>query len=570
MNRKWDAVNREQELKQIQSREYDLIIIGGGITGAGIARECALRNLSFCLLEKNDFAFGTSSRSSKLFHGGMRYLSNLEFGLVRESTTERNWLRNHLPNLVRPLGFMYCAYQRGKDTPFKVRLAVRLYQYISDCFSEHKNYRKSRIFKRDFVEEFEPAVPMELPGMGKLVCAGFFYDTTCDDARVTLEIIKESLVYSEGRSAAINYAKVEGFIKNSAGKVTGVSVRDVFSGQKFEIRGKVVVSATGIWTDEVMAETSYGEPKIYPTKGVHVIVPQERIGNRNAFGVRSIDDGRFFFVLRRGPVSVIGTTDTAYYPESKNLDEPWCKKEDCDYLLRSVNFLFPEAQLTYKDIIGTYAGIRPLIRQEGVESESQVSRSHEIFDTKEGVVAIAGGKSTTHRRMAEDLLFYLVKQNYLPPFAKKEYGRRGYSKIPFLVGISWNDFKKLVAEKNLLEVCPMEQLKYLHQQYGRGALLILEDIKSHPSRGLPLLENYPHCEAEIRYILNYENAPKLLDILCRRTEAQWMIWHYLQRELAEKVAAIAAEHYGWSEEVKAAEIEEYCRYVKNTVAFLES
>ncbi len=559
----WNSKNRNSDIEKSKSAEFDLIIIGGGITGAGIARD-----ITFCLVDKNDFAFGTSSRSSKLFHGGMRYLSQAEFGLVRESTTERNWLMKHLPNLVRPLGFMYCSYEKGKDKPFTIIFAVKMYDMLSNWFSPFKNFRKAKIFKADFIEEFEPNIALEVPELGKMKMAGFYYDTNCDDSRVTLEIIKESLVMSSGKSIAMNYVRAESFIKDSTGKAKGITAKDILSGNTFEISGKAVVSAVGIWTDEMLEKAGFTESKIYPTKGVHLIVPNERLGNRNAFGIRSLDDGRFYFILRRGKVSVIGTTDTAYYPESKNLDEPWCKKEDADYLLRTVNKLFPHAMLTYKDIIGTYAGIRPLIKQSGAKKESDVSRTHEIFETKDGVVAIGGGKSTTHRRMAEDLLFFMVKRGYLPSFKKSEYQAKSFSKKPFLVGMTRIDFDMVVKEKGLASVSYPDQLEYLHQQFGKQGITILEQIKNNPKSGEELISGYPHCAAEIDFILENENAPNLVDVLCRRTEAQWMVWHFRQKELAEKVADIMADYYDWSAEQKNKQIADYLEYVRKTVEFL--
>jgi glycerol-3-phosphate dehydrogenase len=563
----WNAKRRDDYIQKARSKAFDIVIIGGGITGAGIAREAALRNLSFCLLEKKDFAFGTSSRSSKLFHGGMRYLSSFEFGLVRESTTERNWLMHHLPNLVRPLGFLYCSYEKGKDNPLEIVAAIKLYDALSNIMTPHKNYRSSRIFTPSFVEEFEPAITQFDPDLGHMKMAGFYYDTNCDDSRVTLEIIKDSLEKSKFESIAANYTKVVDYIKNPQGKVHGVVVKDELGDQTFEVKGKVVVAAGGIWTDELLNNTSTEKQKIYPTKGVHVVVPNERLGNRNAFGIRSFDDGRFFFVLRRGKVSVIGTTDTAYYPESKDLDSPWCTKEDCDYLFSTVNRLFPHAKLTYKDIIGTYAGIRPLIKSEGAKSESDVSRSHEIIESEDGIVAMAGGKSTTHRLMAEELLFYLVQKGYLPGFSNPEHHTKGFSMQPFNVGIARNDFDQLLKDNDLDDISWPDQLEYLHQQFGRQGINILQKIKENPETGEPLLQGYPHCKAEIDYILEYENAPSIMDILCRRTEAQWMIWHYMQSELAEKVAQIASDFYGWSDEKKQSEIDAYMAYIKNTIWF---
>ncbi len=569
MIKKWNAKTRSEAIGRAENKTFDLIIIGGGITGAGIARECALRGISFCLLDKDDFAYGTSSRSSKLFHGGMRYLASYEFGLVREATAERNWLRNHLPHLVRPLGFVYPAYEKSKARPLTVWLAVKLYDIMSDWFTEYKNYRKAKIFRPAFVEEFEPAVAIDEKITGKMIMAGFYYDTHCDDARVTLETIKESLACASGSSVALNYARVDNYIKDSKGLIRGAIVKDTLNEATFKVNGKCVISAAGIWTDQVLAETDYSEPRIFPTKGVHLVVPNKRLGNRNAFSLNSIDDGRFFFVLNRGEVSIIGTTDTIWHSESEGLDQPRCSREDCDYLLRTVNKIFPHAMLTDNDIIATYAGIRPLIRQEGAKHESDVSRKHEIFQTGNGVVAIAGGKSTTFRRMAEDLLFYLVEHNYLEQFPQAAYRKRGYSKKPYEISLTRKEFDELAAENELLGIASPEQLQHFYAQYGRGGIEILKNISEHPQTGQPLLKGYPHCTAEINYILEHENAPKLIDILCRRTEVQWTIWHYIQPEVAEAVAAIMAPYYGWSEQTKQAEIDNYIRYVENTVRFLK-
>ena len=570
MIRNWSAINRKEMIDEVTATAFEVVIIGGGITGAGIARECALRGISFCLLDKNDFAFGTSSRSSKLFHGGLRYLASGDFGLVRESTGERNWLRCHFPNLVRPIGFVYPSYSKSKSTPLKVRMAVLLYDLISDSFSKFKNYRRGRIFKASFVEELEPAVTLEDPDMGKMTLAGYYYDTNCDDARITLEIIKESLDYAKGMSKALNYARVTNFIKDKSGRIIGVTVNDELDGKEFSIKGNAVVSAAGVWTDELLAAANSSGERIYPTKGVHITVPAERLGNRNAFSLVSLDDGRFFFVLRRGKVSLIGTTDTAYFPESRNLDEPWCTREDCDYLLRTVNRVFPHARLTDDDIISAYAGIRPLIRQEGAKHESDVSRKHEIFQTKDGITAIAGGKSTTHRRMAEDLLFYLLRQGLIKKFTRPEYTRPGYSKQPFKAGIGRREFDRILVEKGLTGTAHPDQVDYFYTQFGRGGVEILERIKINPKEGEPLLKGYPNCSAEIKHILENENVPRLCDLLCRRTEAQWMIWHYLQAELAAAVAEIMAVYYGWSSDKKTLEINDYLAYVENNIRFLKS
>ncbi|HEY9162257.1 MAG TPA: glycerol-3-phosphate dehydrogenase/oxidase [Desulfomonilia bacterium] len=563
----WSAKARAEHCKQAASLNFDAIIIGGGITGAGVARELALRGMSFCILDKNDFAFGTSSRSSKLAHGGIRYLGNREFKLVRESTTERNWLRNHFPNMVRPLGFYFNSFAKGKDKPVHIIYTMILYSVLSGFRSKFKNYRLPKIYNSWLMKRAEPNFTRNEETLGKFLISGFYYDTNIDDARLTIETIKESLNYSKGRSCALNYSEVTGFLKDGSGKVCGVKVRDTLDGHEYEVKGKIVIACGGIWTDEILKNEDSGTSRIYPTKGVHVVVPNERIGNRNGLGLRSFDDNRFFFVLRRGKVSVIGTTDTDYFKESKNLDEPWCTKEDCDYLFRTVNRMFPKANLTYKDIIGTYAGIRPLIKQEGAASESAVSREHEIFFLKNGVVAIAGGKLTTFRLMAEELIFKLIEKGYMSAFSVPEHSIPGFSMQPFVVGMKRTDFNKTIKNKALAGVSWPDQLEYLYTQYGRQAIDILEKIKSDPESGKSLLKDYPICRAEIEFILEYENCPRLIDILCRRTESQWTIWHYLQAELAEKVAEIAAGYYGWDDARKETEIRHYNEYIKKTIWF---
>jgi glycerol-3-phosphate dehydrogenase len=567
MDTRWTAKDRHEHIAGIKGRTFDLVIIGGGITGAGVAREAALRGLSFCLVDKNDFAFGTSSRSSKLCHGGLRYLSQGKLALVRESTTERNWLRHVLPHMVRPLGFMYCTYEHGKDNALAIRGALHLYDLLSDGFSAHKTNRRAEFFTPAEVAKLEPAVAQHDPDLGAMTMGGLYYDTNVDDGRLTLETIKESLFLAGDRAVAVSYAKVVGTLKDG-GRVTGVRVEDALGDDHFEVRGRAVVSCTGIWSDQVMGLTDLGQEKIYPTKGVHVVVPSERLGNRNAFGIRSFDDGRFYFVLRRGPVSVIGTTDTDYYQESKNLDEPWCTKADCDYLLRSVNRMFPRANLTYRDVISTYAGIRPLIKEPGSKSESAVSREHAIYASPDGVVAIAGGKMTTYRKMGEDLLFYLVDHHRLPQFTSARDRGRGLSEVPFRVGVTREELSRQVAARGLAGVCSSELLAHLHQQYGRQAISILAAIRDEPRTGAPLLDGYPFSEAEVGFILERENAPRLIDVLCRRTEAQWVIWHHQQPRLAEKVAGIMARYYRWPAKRRGQEIDHYLDYVRQTVSFV--
>ncbi len=376
-NTEWTFKNRKKFIDELKTVEFDLVIIGGGVTGAGVAREASLRGLKTALVDKQDFAFGTSSRSSKLAHGGLRYLNSGEFSLVREACVERNWMRTTaLPHLLRPEKFTMPYYKNGKMTKLKIWLALVLYDLMSEFGTKFKNKGKRKYFslKRTFEEE-----PNLNPN--NLVMSGQYYDNNVDDSRLTLEAIKESVAL--GGTTAVNYVKVNDYILENE-KISGVQVEDSLSGEKFSIKGKAFVNATGIWTDELLR--NYSRKLIRPTKGVHIMVPKDRVGNNNALVINHILDGRAYFVLKREKYTLIGTTDTDY---NEDLDEPYCTKEDCDYLFAGVNHLYPNANLTYEDIISTYAGIRPLVSQEGVE-EGKVSRKHTIIDTDDGLTTIAG------------------------------------------------------------------------------------------------------------------------------------------------------------------------------------
>ncbi|MHA1338506.1 MAG: FAD-dependent oxidoreductase [Promethearchaeota archaeon] len=552
-NEKWTYKNRSMYINSLKKEKFELIIIGGGMTGAGIAREAALRGIKTALIDKNDFAFGTSSRSSKLAHGGFRYLAQGEFKLVRESTTERNWLRCHFPNICRPVIFNFSSFKGGKEKPIHVKIGIWLYDFLSNFRSKYKNYGKHRFLKpEEFIKE-EPEFKSE-----GLLMVGQYYDNNIDDARITLEAIKESVAL--GSVVAVNYIKAIDYEMEN-GKIVGVVAEDLETNERFTIYGTQVVNATGIWTDELLKD--HPHKIIRPTKGVHVIIRRERLGNKNAFGLRSIDDGRVFFILPREEFTVIGTTDTDY---QDNFDEPWCNKEDCDYLFNTVNVMFPNANLTYEDIISTYAGIRPLVRDEKAKHESDVSRKHVIFDLENGLTTIAGGKLTIWRLMGEQLIYHLIKKKKIfnRKFPRRQL-KKGFSKQPMLIGLERKEWDEFIRQKN--PNIDKDILDHLYRQYGKGAFEIVQNIMEKPELGKRFLKENQFTPAEIHYILKYEFAPHLTDVLLRRTEIQLKVSHKKQREIAEAVAWIMAEKYGWTKDKKEKEIEEYMKYIKNTIWF---
>jgi glycerol-3-phosphate dehydrogenase len=552
----WDAQERPAALAQARGLDFDLIIIGGGITGAGIAREAALRGISFLLVDQDDFAAGTSSRSSKLVHGGMRYLSQGEFRLVREATTERNWLQQALPNLVRPQPFHWCAWRGGKDSRGRIRLGLALYDLLSDTFSRFRNAGRRRFLTPAELAAAEPAFARD-----GLLLAGRYFDCNVDDARLTLETLKEARDLSGGRSVALNHVRAERILL-AGGRVRAVELADQLGGSTFAVRCGCVLNATGVWTDATLARAGLASRLIRPTKGVHLVVPNARIGNHGAFALRSLDDGRSFFVLRRGEVSLIGTTDTDYQGSPEN---PRCEAADADYLLRTVNALFPEARLTCADILSTYAGIRPLIREEG-RAASAVSRRHLIQDPGTGVVTIAGGKLTTFRTMAFEALQRCSRSGYLRPLKGAE-ARRDFSRRPYKVGLDRAGFDAALARLRLQGLLPEPALAHLHQQYGHGALGILREVRDAPAAGAPLLPGLATCAAELHHILAFENAPSLMDVMLRRTELQLRVSHTLQPVLAARVAAIMGCWYGWDEGRRRDEVERYLAFLRTTLFF---
>ncbi|MHA1718191.1 MAG: glycerol-3-phosphate dehydrogenase/oxidase [Promethearchaeota archaeon] len=563
---KWSALDRKNDLKRLEDEEFDLVIIGGGITGAGIAREAALRGIKTALIEKNDFASGTSSRSSKMVHGGFRYLSQHEFKLVREATTERNWLRNHFSHNIRPLLTNVAGYTDKKISPIEVKIGLRLYDFISDFGSKFKQYKKFKILPREEAIKEEP----ELDPTG-LEIMGQYYDTNVDDSRLTLETIKEAKLI--GDLVALSYVKAGEFILDKYGKIKAIEAIDIESGNQIIIKGRQFVNATGIWTDSLLQD--YPRKVIRPTKGVHILVPRKRVGNHHSLGLFSKEDGRFIFVLTRNEFTLIGTTDTDYTlgqpgKPNEDLDLPYCTKEDCDYLIRTVNHYFPRAKLTYDDIISTYAGIRPLVMEEG-KSESDISRKEVIIDIKNGLTTICGGKLTTFRLMAENTLYHIIKskdgfsKNGKKRIFPKEQLKRGFSKRPYLIDLKRNQWDQFIKNKNPPLATDITDI--LYQQYGKGAIEIVEDVLRNPERGRRFLEDLQFIPAEIYYILDHEFTVHLIDVLRRRTEISMKVHHKKQSEIAEKVADIMAEVYNWDENLKKTEIKLYLDHIKRTIWF---
>ena len=551
-NQLWNYKNRNNLIKKLQEVNYDVVVIGAGITGAGVAREASMRGLKVACIEMQDFAAGTSSRSSKLGHGGLRYLPQGEFDLVKHATHERNWMRAHIPHLIRPIPFLFVHLEGGKYKMRDIKGAVKVYDFLSDKDSEFKNYKKYQLLSQEEIFNIEPEYIKE----GNLGGA-LYYDTNLDDARLTLEIIKEAVIRG---AVAVNYCQVNGYVKNN-GKIVGVKCSDLENNVNFVVKAKLVVNATGVWTDQLIDiyPDEIPKPLIRPTKGVHLQYRRKYINNNNATIIFSKKDDRAFFVLPRDKdFTIIGTTDTDFKDDLAN---PYCNKEDADYLIESAKFYFPNAQLGYDNILSTYAGIRPLVMQKG-KSESDISRKHVIFFSEDGLITVTGGKLTEWRAMAEDVFDHITNRNIFPNAVKEKH----FSKQPFIIGLEKEDWTKELKNKEL-EI-EDEILDHLYQQYGKGAFKILELIKEDSSLGDKIIEENNFIKAEVVYTLRYELTPHLIDAFCRRTEMALWIHHKKAFEAATKVAELMAKEYSWDENKKNQEIEIYMDYIKKTVSFI--
>src|SRR6266576_5200726 len=379
---------RTAALASMAAEPVDLLVIGGGITGAGIARDAALRGLRTALVDKGDLGGGTSSVASRRIHGGIRYLEQGDFRLVLEASRERHVLLNIAPHLVRPLPFLFPVYRGARVPAWKLRVGMWLYDALAGFHNTHRH----RWLGRKGVARLEPRLRTK-----GLQGAALYYDAQADDARLVLATVRSA---AQAGALVANYATATSLLK-SDGVVRGAAVRDGLDGRPYTVRALVVVNATGPWVDAIRAsDDPHAAPLLRLIKGAHVAVPRARIGHTHGVTLTSPLDGRVMFVLPWGDLSYIGTTDT---DEVVSPDDVRATGADAVYLLRSVNALFPDARLAPRDVVATWAALRPLLAPEREVSASQVSREHRVVEASSGLITIAGGKLTTYRVMGRDV-----------------------------------------------------------------------------------------------------------------------------------------------------------------------
>ncbi len=519
--RPFSAAARQENLDRLAEETFDVLIIGGGITGAAIARDAVLRGFRTALVEKGDFAVGTSSRSTRLVHGGIRYLEYGEFRLVFDACSERRILRRIAPRLVRPLAFLYPLYAGQRPAPWKLRAGLALY----DALSLFRNVQLHRWLSPEEAARREPIIA----GRG-LIGVGRYYDAEVNDARLTLAMARSAHIHG---AVVVNYAPVVGLMK-AGGRIVGAQVVDARTGREIEVRARVVVNATGIWTDHIRRlDQPDGRPMLRPTKGIHFLIPRARLYTRHAVLFTSPRDGRHMFVIPWKDFAFVGTTDTDY---TGDLDHPAADAEDVAYLLEAVNHLFPGARIGEDDIISTWAGLRPLVAAPG--HPSAVSRTHVIVESPSGLVTITGGKLTTARRMAEELTDQVAKR-------LAEMGvvaRSGCRTQEPLEGAQIETVEMGVVDERVG--------RHLAETYGGEARWILGYMEENPALGEPIVPGLPYLLAEALYAVQHEMALSLSDVLIRRTH---VIYEAADGGMARAraVAEVMAPRLGWD----AAEID---------------
>ena len=483
---------RDEQLATLDARIFDLLVVGGGITGCGIAREAALRGLSVALVEQDDFASGTSSRSSRLVHGGVRYLEHGHLGLVFESSQERRQLLEIAPHLVHPLEFVWPVYEGARIPLWKLGAGLLLY----DALALFRNVARHHRLDADAVLQREPSLQP-----AGLIGGALYYDAATNDARLTLANAISAL---EAGAVVLNHAVVVGMLEND-GRISGTIVEDRFTGTEIRARARVVVNATGPWSDEVRSLDTPGLTAVRGSKGSHIAVPRERVGNRHALTLLSPLDGRVLFVLPAGPHAIIGTTET---DTSSEPGEVRASVADVEYLLAAANAFFPDAHLTAGDVVSAWAGIRPLVPVRD-ESAGSVTREHEITTSERGLISIVGGKLTTYRVMARDVVVQALRA------LRGRRVRLRPARQP-LPGGELESLDALVADIATV-TGDMPLAEHLARSFGSRWRAVWDEIDRADGRER-LSPNLPYTIGELRYCASHEMAYTVADLLIRRTQ----------------------------------------------------
>lgn len=487
---------RAENLDRLSRQTFDVCVIGGGITGAGIALDAATRGLTVALVEREDFAAGTSSKSSKLVHGGLRYLANYEFGLTWESVRERDLLRRLAPHLVRPVQFLYPIFRKGREATF-ASLGLAVYDAYDlaagNLFPGHRRAHAGSV--RALAPLVDPA---------RLASAYTYWDARTDDARLVFEILRTAARHG---AVIANHAEVAGFDR-TGGRLGAARTRDRVSNREIEVRARVFVNAAGVWADRVAGlDEPEAAPRLRPAKGVHLIVPAERLPLGCAVVFPSVArDGRSMFAIPWGPSVLMGTTDTDY---RGSVDHPSVGHDDVTYLLSAANRAFG-LDLSPVDVSGAYAGFRPLLDRGAGAKTADLSRKHAIARSPGGLITITGGKLTTYRRMAADAIDLVCRELGVRARCRTARVRIG---LTGSLGAILAEARAVAREAGLEPSIAGE----LAASHGDRAPAVLRLAAEDPALAAPVVRGLPTVLAELRWATRHEMAVTLGDALERRT-----------------------------------------------------
>ena len=527
--------SRSSALERLGAEQFDVVIIGAGIVGCGVALDAASRGLRTALVERDDFASGTSSKSSKLIHGGLRYLQQGEFRLVYEALLERERLRRNAPHLVRRLPFLIPIFSSSGIINKKIARALGSAMWMYDFTGGLRIGKLHKRLKKDAVLAHMPTLPAD-----RVLGGYLYYDAQADDARVTLALARSAAI--DHGAVVANRCGVVAINKDGNGKTTGVTV--AADGREFIINATIVVNACGVWSDGISAldEGPGHKPIIRPAKGVHITLPWSKVQNDIAVVVPVPKDKRTVFVIPDGDFTYIGTTDTDY---DGPVDDPQCTPQDIAYLLRAANFSI-SGGITADDIVGTWAGLRPLVMDETNAKTADLSRHHKVRTSASGIISISGGKLTTYRKMAQDTV------DAISSAAGKSTKCR--TKKLALHGATGESIEK--TDSSLAT--------HLRSRFGNDAAAIMALIDDDPSLGEPLVEGLPYVRAEAIYAVRHEMATTLGDVLDRRTRAR-----LLARDAAvanaQRTAELMAPELGWTADDVARQVAAFKADVRHEV-----
>ncbi|WP_407270719.1 glycerol-3-phosphate dehydrogenase/oxidase [Radiobacillus sp. PE A8.2] len=524
---------RDNIKQSLTANPLDVLVIGGGITGAGISMDAATRGLKVGLLEMQDFAAGTSSRSTKLIHGGLRYLKQLHIGVVAEVGKERAIVYENGPHVTTPEWMLLPFYKDGTFSPLQANVGLRTYDFLANV---KKKERRKMLNAKQALQK-EPLIKQD-----NLIGAGFYVEYRTDDARLTIEVLKKAIEYGAN---ALNYIKVIGFIYKTDGQIEGVEVEDQLSGDQFQIFANKVVNAAGPWVDTIREMDGSKQGKtLHLTKGVHLVFDRERFPLQQAVYFDA-PDGRLLFAIPRDGKTYVGTTDTSY---EGDIAHPQVTVKDRDYVVDAINYLFPSLGIQADDVESSWAGLRPLIWEEG-KSPGEISRKDELFLSKSGLMSVAGGKLTGYRKMAEETVDMIVKK--LKDEVGILYSGSETKHIPISGGIvggaaGFAEFQKEKLQDAINQGIGERDAKVLIQTYGTNVDKLFDHYLNLHNEALEA-EIDPVVFAMLRYAIDDECIYTPSDFFIRRTAALYFDIAWVKKQQI-KVIDYMAKLFKWDQE----------------------